>query len=194
MKAEVLQNNLSLEQQKNYNLQVQLDQLKAAAEENNRLQLALNARFNATELPDNVAAVVEYFSQMFADKLVFTKDAVKSIKSCTLSSKELWKVFFALANTMRDLYMVGTGDIYATFNQKTGIVVKRGEGAATRNDKKLMKQFKTELNGDTIDIETHITYPKLKQSIHFGYSEKLEKLVVGHCGAHLDNYSTRKIK
>lgn len=148
MKAEVLQNNLSLEQQKNYNLQVQLDQLKAAAEENNRLQLALNARFNATELPDNVAAVVEYFSQMFADKLVFTKDAVKSIKSCTLSSKELWKVFFALANTMRDLYMVGTGDIYATFNQKTGIVVKRGEGAATRNDKKLMKQFKTELNGD----------------------------------------------
>ena len=57
-----------------------------------------------------------------------------------------------------------------------------------------MKQFKTELNGESIDIEAHITYPKQRQSIHFGYSEKLNKLVIGHCGEHLDNYSTRKVK
>ncbi len=192
--AEQLRQDLKIERDTNFNLRAQLEQLQAAAEENSNLRLAVDARFEVTTLPETIDDVILYFSQMFADKLAFSEDAQKSIKGCTLPPAELWKIFFALSNTMRDLYRSGSGDIFSTFKQKTGIDAKRGEGAATRNDKKLMKQFKTQINGETIDIEAHITYPKQKQSIHFGYSEKMDKIIVGHCGEHLDNYSTRKVK
>lgn len=194
LEMEKLQEDLELKEKENFCLRTQNEQLQAAAEENNSLRLANDARFEIVELPENVEAVAAYFSRVFTDKIVFTEDAYRSMKGCTLPPKELWKVFFSLANTMRDLYKEGTGDIYGEFRKKTGIEVKRGEGNATRNDKKLMKQFRTELNGDIIDIEAHITYSKQRQSIHFGYSEKLKKLVIGHCGEHLDNYSTRKVK
>lgn len=193
-KAEQYRQDLDEIRQENFRLRTQVEQLQMAAEENNSLRLARDARFVVTDLPKTVDDVVIYFGQMFADKIVFTDDARKSTKGCTLPPTELWKVFFALANTMRDLYMTGAGDIFACFRNKTGIEAKRGEGAATRNDKKLMKQFQTELDGELIDIEAHITYPKQRQSIHFGYSNKLKKLVIGHCGEHLDNYSTRKVK
>lgn len=191
---EQLQQSIDEERQKNFSLRSQVEQMQAAAEENSSLRLALDARLDVSLLPGTVEAVVTYFAQMFADKLVFTNDALRSIKDCTLAPEELWKDFFALANTMRDLYKTGSGDIFSVFHERTGIEAKRGEGAATRSDKKLMKQFETDLNGEIVDIEAHITYPKQKQSIHFGYSEKLKKLVIGHCGEHLDNYSTRKIK
>lgn len=186
--------DLTAEKQENYNLRVQVEQLHAAAEQNSSLRLALDARFDVASLPETAEDVIMYFSKMFADKLAFSEDAHKSAKGCTLSPMELWKVFFALANTMLDLYKKGDCDIFAEFHRRTGIEAKRGEGSATRKDKKLMKQFETELNGESIDIEAHITYPKKKQSIHFGFSEKLKKIVIGHCGEHLDNYSTRKVK
>lgn len=198
LKAESELENISQElndkKQENYNLKVQVEQLQAAAAENSGLRLALDARFDVASLPETAENVIIYFSKMFADKLVFSEDARKSVKACTLPPAELWKIFFALANTMLDLYKVKNGDIFAEFRKRTGIEAKRGEGSATRNDKKLMKQFKTEFNGKTIDVEAHITYPKQKQSIHFGYSDELKKIVIGHCGEHLDNYSTRKVK
>jgi hypothetical protein len=64
----------------------------------------------------------------------------------------------------------------------------------TRKDKELMKQFATVYDGEVIDTEPHITFPKLAQSIHFGYSDKEGKIVVGHCGEHLNIYSTQKRK
>ncbi len=205
LKAEELQLNAELETERiqaelddakraNHNLKAQVDLLQTAAEENIGLRLSLDARFEVASLPQTAEDVVDYFGRIFADKIAFSEDCRRPLKGCTLPPAELWRVFFALANTMRDLYMTGEGDIFSAFRRATGIDAKRGEGTATRNDKKLMKQFETEWNGETIDIEAHITYPKLKQSIHFGFSGRGKKVVVGHCGGHLDNYSTRKVK
>ena len=74
----------------------------------------------------------------------------------------------------------------------TGIEAARGEGAMTRKDKRLMRQFETEYHGKAVDIEAHITYPKLGQSIHFGYLKEENKLIVGWCGGHKEIASTRK--
>lgn len=128
-KAEQFRQNLNEMRQENFRLRTQVEQLQAATEENSSLRLAQDARFEVADLPKTVDDVVAYFSQMFADKIVFTENARKSTKDCTLSLVELWRVFFALANTMRDLYKTGTGDIFASFRKKTGIEVKRGEGS-----------------------------------------------------------------
>lgn len=189
-----LQEQLEEEKRKNFSLESQVEQLQSAAEENGGLRRALDVRFSVSSLPDTVDDVVEYFTLMFADRLAFSNDALKSIKNCTISPQEIWRVLFSLANVMRDLYKDGKGDIFAAFRAKTGFDIARGEGAMTRKDKTLMRQFQTEYNGEMIDVEAHITYPKLKQSIHVGYSDKAQKVIIGHCGEHLDNYTTRKVK
>ncbi len=99
-----------------------------------------------------------------------------------------------MACTMCELYKDGTGDIFKIFQEQTGKNAKHGEGTETRKDKALMRQHKTMVEGENIDIEAHLTYAKMGQSIHFGYSEKLKKLVIGHCSKQLNNYFTRKVK
>lgn len=189
-----LRQELNEERGKNHSLEVQVEQFRAAAEENGGLRQALDARNEVASMPQSVDDVVQYFSRTYADKLVFAPDALKSLKSCTIEPMELWDVLFALANTMCDLYRKGTGDIFKEFREQTGKTAKRGEGTETRKDKVLMRQYEIQLDGETIDIEPHLTYAKQGQSIHFGYSTKKKKIVIGHCGEHLDNYSTRKVK
>ncbi|MCM1100702.1 MAG: hypothetical protein NC079_03395 [Clostridium sp.] len=189
-----MQEQLEAEKAKTFNLEAQVEQFRSAAEENSGLRRAQDARLEIAALPDSVEKVMDYFNCTFADRIAFSEDARKSAKKCRLELDELWKVFFALSNTMCDLYRKANGDIFAEFRRATQIDAVRGEGTMTRKDKNLMRQFQTEFDGEMIDIEAHITYSKHKQSIHFGYSVKLKKVIVGHCGEHLDNYSTRKVK
>lgn len=81
---------------------------------------------------------------------------------------------------MWELYFTQSGDIYKEFVARTGIKAKRGEGSMTRSDAKLMRQFVTEYKGESINIEAHITYGKLGQSIHFGFSNNDKKLSLAH--------------
>jgi hypothetical protein len=194
MRADGLDKELKEERRKVRGLEAQVEQMRAAAEENGGLRRALDGRNEIGSMPQTVDDVAAYFNRMFGDKLVFLEDAFRSLKDCTIDPAELWDDLFALANTMRELYKSGQGDIYKAFKERTGITVKRGEGAETRKDKALMRQYERTVNGEEISIEAHITYAKQGQSIHFGYSRKLQKVVIGHCGEHLDNYITPKVK
>ncbi len=193
-RADGLDKELKEERRKTRGLEAQVEQMRAAAEENGGLRRALDGRNEIGSMPQTVDDVAAYFNRMFGDKLVFLEDAFRSLKDCTIDPAELWDDLFALANTMRELYKSGQGDIYKAFKERTGITVKRGEGAETRKDKALMRQYERTVNGEEISIEAHITYAKQGQSIHFGYSRKLQKVVIGHCGEHLDNYITPKVK
>lgn len=64
----------------------------------------------------------------------------------------------------------------------------------------LMRQRIDKYNGQEIDIEPHVkngsqeSDPKFVR-IHFAYDPNVaDKIIVGHCGKHLDNYSTRKAR
>ena len=130
----------------------------------------------------------------FSDRITFADNAIKSLKECTLKPSVLWETLYALATQLQPLYKEGTPDPYREFKEKTGIDCARGEGAMTRKDKELMKQFSIDYNGKALDIEPHITFPSDKQSIHFGYDSDNQQIVIGHCGRHLTVYSSRKVK
>ena len=174
-------------------LQDQIDRLSKNASENAGLRSALSARESIGKMPSTREEVIDYFNKVFADRIAFSKQAIKSLKGCTLDPSVLWRFFFALATIMWDLYDGENGDIYAQFKNKTGFDCARGEGSATRNDKRLMRQYEITYEGEPIDIEPHLTFPAEKQSIHFGYSRILHRIIIGHCGQHLDNYTTRKV-
>lgn len=177
----------------NYRLTAENDSYHGLAKENADLQRACNSRLAIKNHPNTVEALVQYFDAVFGDKIAFSEDANKSLKGCTIPLDDLWHAFFSLATIMCDLYIHGYGDIFKEYRYRSGIDVSRGEGMMTRQNKKLMRQYETEYHGETIYIEPHITYPKIGQSIHFGFSEKDQKLVIGWCGVHKDNYSTQKV-
>lgn len=70
----------------------------------------------------------------------------------------------------------------------------------TRLDKNLMKQYIDYFDGQEISIEAHVkngnkdSDPKSVR-IYFAYDPQItDRIIIGHCGKHIDNYSTRKIK
>lgn len=177
----------------NYNLNIMNDSYILLDKENKSLKRACENRLSTKKYPKTPLAVVQYFDASFHDCIAFSDDAMDSLKECRIPLEDLWEVLFALATIMKDLYANGSGDIYREFRVQSGIDVSRGEGMMTRKDNKLMRQYKTMYHGEEIDIEAHITYPKLGQSIHFGFSKTDNKLIVGWCGKHKDNYTTGKL-
>lgn len=177
-----------------HSLETKVDQMTSATMENEELRRSVESRMLFSRQPNTVDTVVQYFEEVFSDKIVFSDDAKKSLKYCRIETDTLWEVLFQLSTVMWSLYTSGSGDIYKRFTEKTGIHCASGEGKMTRKDPKLMQQFETKLGKENIDIEPHITYGKKGQSIHFGYSAIRKKVVVGHCGEHLEIYSTQKRK
>lgn len=178
----------------NFNLSAQVENYRLAAMKSAELERALKERYEVTSLPESAQEVINFFDLIYGDRIAFSDDALKSAKDCTLDASELWKVFHALSTTMRDLFISGNGDPFTKFKNTTGIDCARGEGSMTRKDKSLMRQFETTYQDTMINIEPHITFSRQGQSIHFGFSEIDHKIVVGHCGEHLEIYSSQKRK
>jgi len=177
-----------------YDQRIQLDQMRLAADENAGLRKALAAYRKFDKMPETPLQLIEYFEATYADRLGFSEDAKKSAKDCKIQLTDLWNLFFHFAHTMLPLYQNGSGDIFKVFKEKTGLDIARGEGKMTRKDNKLMRQFSTVYEGEVIDIEPHLTYGDISQSVHFGYSPVRQKIIIGHCGEHKEIYSSQKRK
>ena len=194
-KVQELEGHLQEATSKRYALEAQVERMRSAVIKASALEQAAKARMNLDKYPQSPEEMVQYFSHMFSDRLAFSADAIRSLKGCTLSLQELWKVLFYLATVMWELFeSEKCPDPYKEFYHRTGMEAKRGAGTMTRKDSRLMEQFKTVYEGRTLNMEPHITYGKEAQSIHFNFDSETKRIVVGHCGEHLEVYSTRKRK
>lgn len=178
----------------NYILTQQNESYRSLAQDNAALIKAANSRLAIKKYPETPDDVVNYFEATFGDKIQFTDDARRTLKSCSIGLSKLWGALFALSTEMWDLYFTQGGDIFKKFNTKMGIRAIRGEGSKTREDSKLMSQFETYYKGEKINIEAHITYAKQGQSIHFGFSNNDKRIIIGSCGEHKEIYSSAKRK
>ena len=161
-------------------------------QENKNLKKACEYRQNIKDFPKSPEALAEFIQTLFSDKIVFLKGA---IKNCDISCSDLWSFLYNLSTVMWDLKFNNRGgDIYDKFQQKTGFDVAKSEGAMTHGNSKISSSFEKNYNGETINIEPHYTFKNRKnyQSIHFGFSEKDQKRVIGHCGEHLEIGSSFK--
>lgn len=181
--------------EENYSLTQQNVSYRSLAQDNAALTKATYSRLAVKEYPKTHIDVVNYFEATFGDKIQFTDDARRTLKSCRIDLSDLWEALYALSTVMWELYFTKKGiDIYKEFKTQTGIRATRGEGAMTRADTKLMRQFVTEYNGESINIEAHITYAQKEQSIHFGFSNNAKRIIIGSCGEHKEVYSSGKRK
>src|SRR5262249_4597181 len=108
-----------------------------------------------------------------------------------------WKMVFGLATRLHELVFVQNsnrledafGESFSTFE------LAMSEGKQTKKDAKLMALRKRVHDGQEFDISPHIKYgnrkPKLLR-LYFAICRSSERLIIGHFGDHLENYSTQK--
>ena len=152
------------------------------------------------EYPNTPQTIAKYFETVYPERIVFTERAYRSMDECTTKSEILWEAFYHIAIDLYDLLKKNPATAFSDFKNQTGWDCSRGEGSQTHADSKFMRQRIDMYNGQEIDIEPHIkngiqeSDPKFVR-IHFAYDPNVaDKIIIGHCGKHMDNYSTRKAR
>ena len=195
------QNQANRLEGENYNLKAQVDSLRYTAEQARQIEDASQKIRQISKYPDTPHAIAEYFATVYPERIAFTERAKSSMEDVKTKNNLLWKVFYHMAVDLYELLqeISAPSQAYKAFTDKTGLDVALNAGKMTRADNKLMRQYTDSYNGQEINIETHIkkgnkdSDPKSVR-VYFCYDSKTCRIIIGHCGGHLDNYTTRKIK
>ena len=184
----------------NYNLGFQRDTYKERADQVDEVKTAVQNVRGVSEYPNTPQAIARYFETIYPERIAFTERAYRSMGECGTKNDVLWDVFYHVANNLFDLLKGNRATAYSEFKNQTGWEIARGEGSQTHNDSKLMRQYTDVYEDQIIDIEAHIksgnreSDPKFVR-IYFAYDPSIsDKVIIGHCGKHLDNYSTKKAR
>lgn len=182
-----------------YNLETRLGHYQSDAARVLDLERALEGVYTISEYPAGPKAVCAYFETVFADRLAFSDEGLRSLDDCTTRDDILWEALYYMATTLHELYADGgMPQIDKEFQNRTGWELSRGEGAMTRKDASLMKQYVTSYEGREIDTQAHIkngrneSDPKFLR-IYFGFDAVSQKLIIDQCGKHKENRTTQKI-
>lgn len=162
-----------------------------------RLQRLEQLRALPTNLPDMVSIIEE----LHAGRVVFTENARVAAKSAQINSSlkdliEAWSCLWAVATDLHDLLFehVDGVDLEAVFRSKTGYQLSMSESKATQQQAKLMRLRRQEFEGHEIDITPHVkcgSEPRMLR-VHFYVDRAEHRLIIGHCGDHLDTFATRR--
>jgi hypothetical protein len=182
-----------------YDLQAAACSRQAAEEGLRRAERQSQTLFSLKRLPSSVKEVAETIQQLFPAELVFTPRGLKSTEDRGRDVVEVaWECLYAMATVLHPLLFDAPDeniDLERVFKEKTGFDLGMSEGRSTKRDKKFMKLRQDVFDGRTIEIIPHIKVgnkePRLLR-VHFFVDNDERRIVIGHCGGHLDNFSTRR--
>lgn len=158
-------------------------------------------------LPSSLPEILTTVMKLFPNRIEIAENALATAKDyadehdgywCRPEQLAIaWEMVFGLATKLHDLIFIDEsnnleddfGQTFSTFE------LALSEGKQTKKDARLMALRKLDHGGDEIDITMHIKYgnkkPKMLR-LHFAIKRETKKLIVGHFGDHMENYSTRK--
>jgi hypothetical protein len=150
-------------------------------------------------LPSSVSDAVELIEKLHPATIAFTPQAKQAAKATAFTDTgTAWRILWATATTLHALYFNNADerlDIAKRFKELTGFDLALSEGRNTTRDNKLMALRKQDYNGTAIDITPHVKYgnraPKLLR-VHYYPDRERRRILIGHCGDHLENFSTAK--
>ncbi|MDR0848660.1 MAG: hypothetical protein LBN10_06410 [Propionibacteriaceae bacterium] len=150
------------------------------------------------DYPGEADSVGLFFEAVFKDQLAFTDRGRRSLVDCTTDPAVLWRALWVISHTVYDAYAQGLS-VDDAVNNSTNFQYAHTEGKQTKKDQKLMDLRKDTFEGREIDISAHLKIgnkdndPKSIRIYHC-FDAESQKIVIGFCGGHLENYSSRKIK
>lgn len=152
-------------------------------------------------LPQTAEQTVKMFLLIHSDKIDLSERGWDSLKECVASSDLLWEALFDMATILRDLYLSNVSvDIVREFQQKSRFSLALTEGHETRKNNALMKLREDTYCGDPINIEPHVSFGNFRGDkskslrVYYDFHPNSQKIIIGCCGEHLTNYSTKKFK
>lgn len=156
---------------------------------------------NIERYPVTPTEIASYFEQVFKDRIVFTERGRASLADCQTDPRILWDALYQMATLLYDLHESDEiNQVDKEFDCQSNFQIARSAGMMTRKNPELMRQYKDIYQGREINIERHVKSSQSKENspqflrIYYCYDQPTRKIVIGSCGKHLDNYSTKKIK
>lgn len=154
--------------------------------------------------PTSLVEELELAGRLWPDRIVVLPEAVRSAAAyryCDLD--EEWRILRAVATVLWDIYF-GDGDssdIDEEFKRRTGFTHTFRESGATNASPALVKLRRRSYKGSEIDITPHIKGSGRRDSsklhpfrLHYHADAEGKRIVIGHCGEHLDTAGTPRVK
>ena len=160
-----------------------------------RLEMRSRALESLGTLPETLAEALPLLEGLCEGRLVFSERARRSAeKASSYDLGEVWTCLWAMGTTLPKLFFEHTGrvDVEAEFRLRTGFALALSESSETKKDKALMRLRKDSFEGRETDIAPHVKVGSTVR-IHFCVDRDKQRLIVGHCGDHLDTAGTRRM-
>jgi len=149
-------------------------------------------------LPESLSDVAQLARRAFP-RLVITDQALKTAAEyhqCKCVC-EAWEILRHLSEALHPLkFDERELDLEGAFRARTGYVLSMREGKQTQADARLMRLRRLQHGEQEYDMTPHVKHgtqePRLVR-IHFNFDEPSRRIVVGHIGRHLPNYTTKKM-
>ena len=154
--------------------------------------------------PTSLVEELELAGRLWPERIVVLPEAVKSAATYRyFDPDEEWRILRAVATVLWDIYF-GDGDssdIDEEFKRRTGFTHTFRESGATNASPALVKLRRRSYKGSEIDITPHIKGSGRRDSsklhpfrLHYHADAEGKKIVIGHCGEHLDTAGTPRVK
>lgn len=154
--------------------------------------------------PTSLVEELELAGRLWPERIVVLPEAVKSAATYRyFDLDEEWRILRAVATVLWDIYF-GDGDssdIDEEFKRRTGFTHTFRESGATNASPALVKLRRRSYKGSEIDITPHIKGSGRRDSsklhpfrLHYHADAEGKKIVIGHCGEHLDTAGTPRVK
>jgi hypothetical protein len=178
---------------------------------------------NFRSLPKSVDEVLQQICLLYPDRLVATEEAIQSAIEISSKwghhwSKleqlsDVWEMLMSLAEDLYTLIFIDeVSGFPEAFNAQSPFEFAMTEGKNTKKNDRLMNLRKIHFEGEELDITPHLKSPgdpmkALRIHVAIQRSTKPSKskttndeldqkkrLIIGHCGKHLENASSRGLK
>lgn len=172
------------------------------------LESQLQGLSGLTTLPRTLADVLHAVESLFPTRIDIADNALSTARDYANDQGVFWgrpeglavawEMAFGVATRLYELVFEHQsnrleqefGESFSTFE------LALSEGKQTKKDAKLMALRKLQHDDIEFDITPHIKFgnrkPKLLR-LHFAIHREAKKVVIGHFGDHLDNYTTKKL-
>lgn len=140
------------------------------------------------------------FVSAFRDELDLTEKGWKSLDDCRSDAEVLWNALYDPCAIAHGLYGGdGAPEIKREFERRLHFEFCPNAGMMTRKDNHLMAGYRDVYQGRELNCEVHIKAgPKESDPgsvrAYFAYDAPSGEIVISGCGAHHDNFSTRKVR
>ncbi len=189
-------------------LEFEIDQARTASTEARKESAAHRAApedvLSLDALPEEAVGVATLAARLSGGRVVLSEAALASLKKSEFSegneaNSVVWRCLRAMDRELFELVMSDMPAIQVseTFESRTRFGLTWTESKETKRDNRLMAKRRFVHDGKEWDMTPHVkwgtTAPKCLR-IHFAVDRDAKRVIVGHCGDHLDTYGTRRRK